>query len=283
MRKQILHLFILATFLVALSSTILFGCSNENQEVKVIILSGQSNMVGITSSLNLEQSIGSKKYNEFVNGYDNIQLYSAIDNEQVLPFQKYKLGVGAHENSFGVELGLCDVLNEKCPKDKFYIIKCAYGGSSLHLDWSKNGQCYPKLIENVNNALSDLTKSNKTPKIVSFCWMQGETDNGSYGEYYYENLIAFKNNLTEDFSKYLSDNNLNFVDASIKDDGDVNNAKLAFSQLNQSNYFINTHIDNLIEEGINGLITSGGVHYNDVSELKLGQLFGNCIVDNILK
>ena len=122
--------------------------------VNVVLISGQSNAVGCTQSIYLADSMGPDKYDEYVNGYPEIQIafdswtkdwpatgitfYSQNSSKEKREpaFVKTKIGYGNSPQTFGPEVGIAEALHEKYA-NKLFLIKYACGGSNLKDDWAK--------------------------------------------------------------------------------------------------------------------------------------------------
>lgn len=254
------------------------GCKDKSQDVDVILLSGQSNMVGVSERSDLKEVCGEDVYDELVKGYDNIEMCVQIHSPEsaFIPFTKYTLGLGTQSDQyFGLEVGICKTLNEYLPNKKIFLIKCAIGGSSIYDHWQKDCYIYQLFEKTIQKSLDYIKSLNYNPKIKAICWMQGESDYGGYEQYYYDCLVNLKTNLTTTFGKYM--NNFAFIDTTIQFDGEINEAKKKFALL-PNNYYIDTDIMGIVEPNVKGLILGNPMHYNAKSEYLLGQLFGGKLV-----
>lgn len=138
---------------------------NKERPVDLIILAGQSNMVGS----------GQKKEINYKGISKHITYYNFGKTSRLTP---------ASDSSFGPELGICDELSANFPDREFIILKYAIGGSSLY-DWGvdydpekvaemgtpKFGKLYDSLIEYTHQITSS-----KRVRPIAMVWMQGETD-----------------------------------------------------------------------------------------------------------
>jgi hypothetical protein len=103
-------------------------------------------------------------------------------------------GFGHRADQFGPELGFGHRLHELFPKDDIYLIKSAYGGTNLAVQWNPDpkamGPRYKQFHERVHAALANLKKAGRDPKIVGMIWMQGEDDstNAQFAKDYEKNL-----------------------------------------------------------------------------------------------
>ena len=93
-------------------------------------------------------------------------------------------------------------LTELWPDEKFFIIKCAFGGSDMHIGWRSpssgvpydrdaavvldravhdaayrfDGWCYHQQIAILDEGFAQLQAMGYEPEVIAFCWMQGESD-----------------------------------------------------------------------------------------------------------
>lgn len=246
------------------------------QNVKVIILSGQSNATGVSHVEILKDKISNEKYNEYLNGYDNVYINYNTENGRKQSNGFVKTNVEA-DVWFGPEIGLAETLSQT--DDTYFIIKYSYGGSNLYSQWEKENQgLYKALITFVNNSMEFLRNNDYNPSIEAFLWMQGESDSSkSHAKQYYNNLSEFVKNIREDLG------NMKFIDAGISDSKywkeyqTINNAKKKFSEESENNYYFDT-----IEEGLHineePYDEIDYCHYDSLSTIKLGQLFGQYVL-----
>lgn len=284
-------------------STIMFSTMscNKNESSKitepipvdVIVISGQSNAVGCTYANCISRSIGHSKYQEYMKGYDDIQIafdswtkdddghFYSQNQSKDDTFTKVMLGQGNSLATFGPEIGISEALHEKYG-GKLFLIKYACGASNLKDDWAKrNSPMYGRFIEYVKKQMKNLADAGYIPTIKAFCWMQGEGDawDGYYQEYY-DNLKGFVANVREDLKELSANKDLPFIDAGISNSPlwqyyyDVNEAKKKFANESDNNYYIDT-----IEAGLHTdkepFSEPDKAHYDSESQVQLGHLFAN--------
>jgi hypothetical protein len=181
--------------------------------VKVFILSGQSNMVGVGKVSELSAVADYT--------FPNIRAYVAINGEPSTRFIN-PLQPGATSNTvpeiskqwFGPELGIARVLTARYPEEKLIFIKVACGGTGLESDWLSNGNLsscglevplYTWFLSNVKRALSDIKIHGDRPVYSGFIWMQGESDANDPGaaKRYGVNLRAFFHKIRADISNSI--------------------------------------------------------------------------------
>lgn len=273
---------------------------------KIIVLAGQSNAVGVGHTPYLSRHFPEDIIAQFKKGYENILLNFFSHDFKSGGFVKTTLGCAEKsKDTFGPEVGIAQALCEKYPDEKFYIVKCAFGGTSLFHDWlppsckgdykkesfalgdeqnefyRKGGWCYNELVNTLGDSIRILENQGLEPEIIAFCWMQGESDAISpehfadYGERY-ENMLK---DLRGTFEKYFE--NCVYIDAGISEVWqyyrEVNTWKEAHALEAENSFFIDT-----IEAG---LTTSNEpqpevdiAHYDSDCTIKLGRLFAEKIV-----
>ena len=277
---------------------------NDLGPVDVVIISGQSNGVGCTHSEYLPDTVGSDRYNEFFNGYENIKIafdnwtkdwpasgitYFSQNTSRGNRFVNVELGQGNGLSTFGPEIGIAEELHEE-HANKLFLIKFACGGSCLKDDWlAKDSPMYPKLIDYVKLQMNNLVNMGYTPTLKAFCWMQGEGDTyPGYYTVYQDNLRTFVSNLRDDLRDLSGNRDLPFIDAAISLASvwqypvEVNNAKRAFAEESENNIFIDTvaaglHTDQEPPTGVDL------AHFDSDSEVELGHLFANAIKPYLMK
>ena len=133
--------------------------------MKVFILAGQSNIVGVAPSKDLPE--------EYRKPPSNVRIFKA---------RKWQ-SVEATEATFGPEISFAHAISEAWPAEEVGIIKVAFNGSSL-LDWDpdwteekaaitkkKGGPLYKKFIEAFERARKD-----RPFEVVGMLWGQGGRD-----------------------------------------------------------------------------------------------------------
>jgi hypothetical protein len=162
----------------------------------VLILAGQSNMVGLgyNSELGAADSApvaGATIY------YDD----SVHPNPNTLKWMPLAPGFGVLADRFGPELACGRRLRQLWPQP-LAIIKVAEGGTALHDRWAaKTGDLYKLLVSEVKAQLAVLNKTSQA-KLVGMVWMQGESDGtqAGYATAYKANLTAFVNALRQELA-----------------------------------------------------------------------------------
>ena len=295
MKNELKFLFLMPLLFSAL------GCQTKKpmKPVDVILISGQSNAVGCTHSSCITRSIGASKYQKYMRGYPEIQIAfdswtkdwpDPQDTSKVIfysqntskddDFTKVMLGQGNSLATFGPEIGISEALHEKYA-DKLFLIKYACGASNLKDDWTKrDSPMYGRFIEYVKKQIENLKQKGYIPTIKAFCWMQGEGDSYvGYYDVYQDNLREFVGNVRSDLKALAGDKDMPFIDAGISNAKpwrpyykNVNEAKAAFAEESENNYFIDTIAAGLHtnEEPFD---TPDEAHYDSESQVQLGHLF----------
>ena len=182
---------------------------------------------------------------------------------------------------------MADKLHVEYPDEMFFIIKYAWGATSLYDQWlspSSKGRTrplYKEFVSFVEASMSYLISKNYDVKIEGMCWMQGESDSFSVENavLYEERLLNFIKDIRKEFSHYASDDGIAFVDAYIADNPVywvycdlVNASKKAVAEASPMNTIIDTNGEGLVcteEPEDNPDIP----HYDSLSQIRLGNLF----------
>lgn len=186
------------------------------------------------------------------------------------------------EPSFGPEVSFGRAMAQAFPKDDIYLIKHAWGASSLGGGWSPvagkksgvmtGGKGTPGLQYNlftraVKAALANLDKANIDYEIAGMLWMQGETDAQSkYGgrdKDYDKNLAAFIADMRMNYGKDLP-----FVIGRINNHGQWNGtntrtAQQVVAEKTEGVYWFDT----------DDIQRSGNGHYTTAGQIELGRRF----------
>ena len=280
-------------------SSFVFSATVEKQEVveqpmptdkdaegtaKVILIGGQSNAVGVSQNSELRKKIDADKYQEYLNGYSNVQImYDNCSGNANSSFVNTKLGQAVNAAAFGPELGIAEYLATNFPEEKFYIIKYAMGGSVLETQWYNAktgavGELLSGFTSFVWQGLEKIEAEGLTPRIIGFVWNQGESDAIwlPQSSRYYANQEGLVNYVRTTFADYASAKGIGFIDAGI-----VGNIWNAYKNVNMQKYEfsltspINFYIETTDYEIINTLEENNDVaHYDSLGMIKLGQLYG---------
>ena len=291
--KNILRFLLLSPMVLMSTSCGKNDTPKDPIPVDVVVISGQSNAVGCTWCDCIKRSIGYSKYQEYSEGYNDIQIafdswtkdedgsFYSQNKSKDNNFMKVILGQGNGLHSFGPEIGIADSMHEKYA-GKLFIIKYACGASNLKDDWMKDqNKMYPKLINYVKTQMQNLEAKGYIPTIKAFCWMQGEGDAwDGYHEHYYDNTKQFVQDIRADLKDLAAGNEeLPFIDAAINamkarwpKYKEVNAAKVQFSEESENNIFIDTNAEGL-HTNVEPFNEPDTAHYDSESQVKLGELF----------
>ena len=232
-------------------------------------------------------------------------------------FQPTKVGMGVSDKGdnpnpfFGPELGLAYTISDYVDEDRpVYLIKCAFSGSGFtngnyangDPDWdSRNDDPKESLFyllkTYTHNSLEAIEEEGYEPVIIGYVWHQGESGGGKPD--YETSMRKLLSDFKEEFEDYAPDQDVDqmaFLDCTIYDGKgtsslsygtDTNNAKWAIA--NESEDDLNFCINANHEVGGLGLEigddAKGGYntyHYNTPDAFKLGQAYGQLIIDNDL-
>lgn len=256
----------------------------NNEKAHIVLLYGQSNADGCSSSSFLRQT-NESKYTEYNTGYENVYInyYNDLGRSFLgYTFDICTLGCGYSQGQYGPEMGIAEMMSAAYPTEKTFIIKRTWGGTALKTQWlngkCQRGQIYNSAMDFTYKCLDYLKIKGYDLTIDGICWMQGESDCAICNkESYYKNTEAFVSLLRYDLKNYQS--NIRFIDAMISDVWDnspaINAAKVEFEKTSSLNYLIDTTslTTNLEPEGNPDL-----AHYDSLSMVKLGQDFGKILI-----
>ncbi|MCK5797123.1 MAG: hypothetical protein KAI47_08070 [Deltaproteobacteria bacterium] len=171
--------------------------SNGNPELQVLILAGQSNMVGLGYTKLLSAADRASVPNAYI--YYDDGPHPNTNTQKWMPLQS---GFGVANDRFGPEVGFGHRLRTLWPQGAFAIIKVAVGGTAIKDRWAaRKGDLYKLLIATVKAQMASLHKTWQ-PRLVGFVWMQGESDgtNHSAAAAYKGRLDTFITDVRQDLS-----------------------------------------------------------------------------------
>ena len=276
------------------------------KQAKILVLAGQSNAVGVGFVKYLPKYFDAETVARLTGSFEKIKISYVshdIHNDGFVP-----VTVNCTEetkDTFGPELGMADYLNEAYPGEEFFIVKCAFGGSDMFNGWRSPmsgvpyreeltaeprkalvdpsyqfpGWCYNTLVKRLQKSLDQLIAAGYEPKIIGFCWMQGEADSASpHAEPYIDRYDCMLRDLKETFAPYFEE--CVFVDAGISeiwvDYQQMNDRKRAYAEA-QGYRFVDT-----VGAGLTTRFEPEEepdiYHYDAGSVIKLGRMFGEGVV-----
>lgn len=273
------------------------------KKVKVIVMAGQSNMVGHSLVDRMKETMSDETIARYKVGFNNVLIYNSCNPfskdttkiNQTNDFVPVRTGMGRipddttkwSSGCFGPELGLAEYLNSTYPDETFYIIKDATGGTGISDRWYspssfdllgkdklEDNSLYAHLLTRVDEGMKLLEKKDLDPEIISFLWMQGEQDAKEYADKYgtlWGNLVK---DLTDEWNKkdYITENGLSTIDGGISEYWSnyqfVNAAKEIYANEHSKSHFVDIARAGLTRNP-NDL-----AHLDAPSMIKLGKLFG---------
>lgn len=259
-----------------------------HQTAHVVMLYGQSNADGVSHNEYLQKN-NSEKYNEYLNGYNNVYINYINDNlltSSLGEFVKCTLGCGCSPTQFGPEMGIAEMMSKTYPGDQTFIIKWTWGGTTLHNQWLNakrgRGDLYNDAMDFTLKCLKYLAHKGYRLSIDGICWMQGENDSLFKNEnQYYNDTKDFVTLLRYDLSSYQE--KIRFIDAGINEEPGiwikpelVNKAKKRFSNESPLNYYLDP-----VKMGLSSTHEPEDAvdfaHFDSMSMVKLGQEFGEIV------
>ena len=265
----------------------------KGERVKVILLLGQSNATGCGISSYLERNLGAEEYARYAEGFPSVLINYCLDDHNTSSegeFVRVDMTCGATDGFFGPEVGIAEVLSQAYEGETVMILKYTMSGYSLHHHWlsqGERGSIYGACLAFIEKYMGTLTDHGYDARIGAVLWMQGESDTTDFkAERYYDNQRSFVSYLREDLTPYAEDGGICFIDAGISNSPycepaypTVNEAKRRFSLESEMNMYFST-----IDEGLTVHLEPEGDpdwgHYDSMSVLKLGHLFGERILES---
>lgn len=244
--------------LVGLSACSTSSSQEEKEKPYIILMGGQSNMVGQGKAAEIENK----------DVPDNFKFYHFKKNSVSSKLLK----------RFGPEVGVWEKLNKKFPDKDFIIIKYAIGGSSM-FDWSADydaekaditghleyGNMFETFVQNIDSIIDK-----KEGQFLALLWMQGERDAKipEAAKQYHENFSAF----IAAMRNRTATKNLPIVFGLVNPDperypalGEVQTAQRSIASEIEDVYLIETsELDKWDDE----------IHYSTSGQLDLGEKFG---------
>ncbi len=162
----------------------------------VILLAGQSNMVGLGRVAQLAPADR--------DAVDDVLIYynaSVHAHPQARVWRPLGPGFGATEALFGPELGLARALRARWPDRPLAFIKVAEGGTGLYDRWSPGQDLFQLFVGETRRALAQLDDPHQ---VVGMAWMQGESDaiEPANAQAYLNRFAAFVHQVREELDHY---------------------------------------------------------------------------------
>ena len=214
------------------------------KKAKVILLSGQSNAVGVGHIKYLPKYFDEETVKVFKEGYEKVLIHYISHDIENCGFDKVRVNQAEkNKDTTGPEVGIAKKLTEKYPGEQFFIIKCAFGGSDMACGWRSPssgapydkdvtveyakaindprfrspGWCYHEQIRAIDDGFAALREMGYEPEVIAFCWMQGESDSGNpvCADPYISRYDAMLRDLRERYAPTFE--NCAYIDAGISE------------------------------------------------------------------
>ena len=233
------------------------------KKAKVILLSGQSNAVGVGHIKYMPKYFDEETIFTFRNGYEKVLIHYISHDIENVGFEPVRVNQAEkNKDTLGPEVGIAKKLTEKYPDEQFFIIKCAFGGSDMNMGWRSPssgapydpdltveyakaindprfrsyGWCYHEQIRALDDGFAALKEMGYEPEVIAFCWMQGESDSGNpvCAEPYIDRYDCMLRDLRERYASAFE--NCAYIDAGISEIWDnheqMNARKKAYAEKN---------------------------------------------------
>lgn len=176
------------------------------QNIKVVLMLGQSNMVGHGRVCDFNNSMNSWEvsknsipdfyfWGNIHNRGSDVQRWQNSNNKENHNTTYYNIteGFGVTKYRLGSEYGLAYQLKQNHPNTTFAFIKIAYGGKALGDHWKyPSGTGFGDIRTSFKRAIDAALPYVANIEIVGILWMQGESDaKPSFASNYDENLRDF--------------------------------------------------------------------------------------------
>lgn len=281
------------------------------KKADIIILSGQSNAVGVGYVRYLPAHFPAETVDKWLRGYKDIQINYFSHDKKSGGFVDTTVNCAEQtKDTFGPELGIADALDLRYPGKKFFIVKCAFGGMSLYKDYlspsggpeydagsfadqlpsivknieagavARYSWCYNELVKITRESIDAIKGMGYEPEIKAFCWMQGENESCDAGRtaVYGRLYDCFLADLKKEFAGYIE--NCVFIDGGISTVWpfykELNEIKRNYAAEHENCVFIDT-----IAAGLTTEHEPEGepdiYHYDSDCVIKLGHLFAEHI------
>lgn len=262
--KGILKLFLNLLF----SLFLFFTVHSQPNHLKIILMAGQSNMVGVGNNLELPLYLQDVQIDVPI--YVSLHCDTSIANRWTL----LQPGDGVLLSTHGCELSFAYSLKEIFLDDNFAIIKCSLGGSILATQWTPpstgtTGICYTYFINIIDSALKSLPIGT-TYEIAGMLWMQGESDAMylSWANNYEYNLAMFISDLRKD----LVSPNMPFIIGEI-DQQAVWRYNSIIRQADENLYLYTSYCNKIDTRGF----PTDGIHYTSSGYVQMGNAFADAL------
>lgn len=141
---------------------------SHSNTVKVLLMGGQSNMLGRASVSGLPASLQGAQ--------SDVLLFGGSDGTAGTTLVSLQPD-GKNAGEFGPEVTFGRKMADDYPAADFALIKYAAGGTALYNDWAPgSGAQYTLFKQTVTSGLAALVNAGYSPDIIGMLWHQGESD-----------------------------------------------------------------------------------------------------------
>ena len=244
------------------AAALLLATPAHADHVKVILLGGQSNMVG--------------------NNTLTSELPAALQDPQadVLFYNggltTLRSGSG---QQFGPEVTFGRSIADAFPSETFCLIKYAVNGSSLLTNWNPaTGTSYASFRSRVENGIAALTAAGHTYEFAGMLWTQGEAETGGTTTQVYE---AALNEFIADIRTRYGPNLPFFVSRLSSAQTGLSANGLSTIRAAQEYVAANDPYTYLVDTDALSIYTDH-VHFDSAGQIALGQAFGQSYGDSVV-
>ena len=183
----------ITVFISIIAICIFFATSvsiDNPETIKVFLLGGQSNMVGLGQIADLEQ--------RYLKPLDKIKIWNMETGKwEVL----YPGCLTESKSTFGPEISFGYTIAGVLPAGDIRLVKYAVNGTALYNDWAPAvGPQYLGFMKTAKTALADIIASGTDYEIAGMLWLQGESDaDENQADTYEKNLAAFIAHIRNEF------------------------------------------------------------------------------------
>lgn len=260
---------LLRTFAFCLVSTLSLVSGFGAQTVQVILMAGQSNMVGYSPAGTLFDSYVAPS---------NVLYYDGSPASYNGTLTSLHVGPrgGTTDICFGPEMTFGSALAAAHPDTQYLFVKYAVGGTYLAQDpthtasWdiSYTDGLYQNFKNTVANALTAATNAGYTPQISGMLWLQGENDSYSLtaANAYAANLTALINDV-----RGLYGTDLPFVIGGIG--SDINGFMTYRGTVMAAQADVANTLDNVAYFSNDDINTEKNLHFTGEDMLVIGERF----------
>ncbi len=269
---------------------------NTAKNANIILLTGQSNAVGVGFVKHLYDHFPKEQVQTYIDGYPKIRInYNSHDKESGGFVTTTVHCTEVNKYTIGPEVGIAQALQEADPDAEWFIIKCAFGGTSMYHDWlsptgrtfagaaidERTGWCWAAFEKLLAESMEILRAQGYAPSIRAFCWMQGESDADTmeHVRAYRANYDAMLCDLRALYGDLMED--CVYVDAGISEIWnlwqEINAIKAAYAAEADNRVYLDTVAAGLTTK--NEPVEEPDIaHYDSDCVIRLGQMFAEAFL-----